>query len=316
MLSRGAENLYWMARHVERAENTARALDAAFRMALLESAGADRNSSWASIVEVGPDPDEFKERYGTPTAANVIAYMVTDGENPSSILSSIGAARENARAERARITSELWESLNDTWFAIEGIDEAKLQARGYRSFFEWVKERTQTFNGVMLGTMLRDEGLHFMELGMFLERADNTARLVDVKYHVLLPSIAEVGGAADYYQWASLLRSLGALRAYRRIYKGTIVPWQVAEMLILRGDVPRALHHCYEVVADILDRLGGQGRLPCQQLAHEIYAGLRFGRIEEITRNGLHEFLEEFILENNTLGRQVQRDFLMADVID
>lgn len=316
MLSRGAENLYWMARHVERAENAARALDAALRMALLESSDAERNSAWASVVEVGPDPSDFKTRCGEATAANVIAYMVTDLKNPSSILSCLAAARENARAERARITSELWESLNDTWLAIEGIDEARLQARGYRSFFEWVKERAQTFTGVMHGTMLRDEGFHFMELGTSLERADNTARMLDVKYHVLLPSADDVGGVVDYYQWASLLRSLGALRAYRKIYKGIIVPWEVSEMLILRADVPRSLHHCYEAATNTLDRLVGQGRLPCQQLAHEVYAGLRYGRIDQITRDGLHEFLDAFILRNNRMGWQIQRDFLMADVID
>lgn len=316
MLSRSAENLYWMARYVERAENAARALDAALRMSLLETDGAERNSAWASIVEVGPEPEVFRERFGEANAGTVMAYMAVDRENQSSIVSCIAAARENARAERARITTELWESLNDTWLAIEDLDEAGLRARGYRTFFEWVKERSQTFNGVLLGTMLRDEAMFFVELGMYLERADNTARLVDVKYHVLLPEVEYVGGAVDYYQWAALLRSLGALRAYRRIYKDSIAPWQVAELLILRGDVPRALHRCYEVITVTLDSLVGPGRLPCQQLAHEIFAGLRYGNIDEITREGLHEFLDAFVLRNSRLGRRIQRDFLMADVID
>jgi uncharacterized alpha-E superfamily protein len=315
MLSRSAEDLYWMARYMERAENTARVLDVSNRTAVLPSEEGSQSLHWRPALEIGPDPAAFYEHYDEPDAASVIGYMALDRENPSSIWSCIRAARENARAERARISTEMWESLNDTWLEIQVLDPEALERWGYRKFFDWIKERSHLFRGVTLGTMLQDDGFQFARLGGFLERADNTARILDVKYHMLLPSTAEVGGAVDYYQWSALLRSVSAFAAYRKVYRDTITPARVAELLILNEDLPRSLHACHNMVCVTLDELIGGRRLEGRRLAGEIHASLKYGRIDEIVTKGLHEFLEEFIFANNRLGHQVQQDFMMSEVV-
>ncbi|MEM7192490.1 MAG: alpha-E domain-containing protein, partial [Pseudomonadota bacterium] len=244
MLSRTAEDLYWMARNMERAENTARMLDVSFRLSLLPSS-LDRKAQFEPILAIAPGDGTFYERYSELSHENLVRYVGLDPENAGSIYSLMRNARENARARRASISSEAWESLNAAWLQMQSFDFDQVRRWGYRDFFDWVKERSHLFRGVIFGTMLRDDGFHFLRLGTFIERADNTARILDVKYHVLLPDTEQVGGYVDYYQWAALLRSVGAFRAYRRIYHDTIYPWRVAELLILREDMPRSLHHCY-----------------------------------------------------------------------
>ena len=179
-------------------------------------------------------------------------------------------------------------------------------------FFDWVKERSHLFRGVVFGTMLHDDAFRFIRLGTFIERADNTARILDVKYHVLLPKGEQVGGYVDYYQWGALLRSVGAFRAYRRVYHDAVYPWRIIELLILRADMPRSLHHCYEILIATLDELAGKKQLECRRLAGQIYAQLRYGRIDKIFQSGLHEFLTDFIASNNAVGTQLQEDFLMT----
>ena len=315
MLSRSAEDLYWMARYMERAENNARVLDVSNRMAALRTPGQGEDLHWRPALQIGPDPAAFDNSYGETTRANVIDYMVLDRHNPSSILSCIQAARENARAERSTISTEMWESLNQTWLEVKDLDAVRLEAWGYRKFFDWIKERAHLFRGVTFGTLLHDDGFRFLRLGDYIERADSTARILDVKYHMLLPEAADVGGVVDYYQWAALLRSVSAFAAYRRVYRNTIDPARVAELLILNEDMPRSLHACYGFIVDMLDDLAGNRHLECQRLAGEIHASLRFGRIDQIIETGLHEFLEGFILRNNRLGQEIQQDFMMSEVV-
>lgn len=313
MLSRTAENLFWMARNMERAENTARMLDVSFRMSLLPSA-LDKQAQFAPILAIAPGDGRFHERYGSLSHENVIRYVVIDQENAGSICSLIKNARENARAQRSAISSEAWESLNATWLQVQDLDYEGLMRWGYRDFFDWVKERSHLFRGVVFGTMLHDVGFRFIRLGTFIERADNTARILDVKYHVLLPDTEKVGGYVDYYQWGALLRSVGAFRAYRRVYTDTVYPWRIAELLILREDMPRSLHHCYQVVITTLDELAGKKPLECRRIAGQTYAQLCYGRIDRIFGEGLHEFLTEFVERNNALGTQLQEDFLMTPI--
>jgi uncharacterized alpha-E superfamily protein len=318
MLSRSAEDLYWMARYMERAENTARVIDVSNRMSVLPSAdgaGGSESLHWRPALEIGPDPAGFFERYAEATPENVIRYMALDRENPSSIYCCVRAARENARAERSSISSEMWESLNATWLEIQSLDPGRLSAWGHRKFFDWIKERSHLFRGVTVGTLLQDDGFQFIRLGTFLERADNTARILDVKYHVLLPTPEDVGGAVDYYQWGALLRSVGSFTTYRKVYHDAITPPRVAELLILNPDMPRSLHGCYDMIATTLENLVGPRRLECGRIAAEIHASLRYGRIEAIFGIGLHEFLDGFVLRNNALGRQIQRDFMMSEVV-
>jgi len=316
MLSRTAENLYWMSRAVERAENTARILDVSYRMSLLPSVAGQQELHWRPAVLIGPDVSAFDTKHSEANADSVIDYMVLDSENPSSILSLLAQARENARAERTAISSEMWESLNSTWLEVDGMRVRDLKKWGYREFFEWVKQRSHLFRGVTVGTMYRDDAFHFIRLGTFIERADNTARILDVKYHVLLPQTESIGGSVDYYQWGALLRSVSAFRAYRKAYADTIYPWRVAELLILNENMPRSLHACFEDVVSTLEMLAPNKKLECQRLAGELYSDLRYGHIDRIFNSGLHEFLMDFIWRNNALAGQIQHDFMMALAVE
>ncbi len=312
MLSRTAENLFWMARDMERAENTARMLDVSFRMSLLPSSIDKQALHFEPILAIAPGSGRFHELYDALNHETIIRYVALEPENAGSIWSLIRLARENARAQRTAISSEAWESLNSTWLTVQNLDFDGLKRWGYRDFFDWVKERSHLFRGVVFGTLLHDDAFRFIRLGTFIERADNTARILDVKYHVLLPEGEQVGGYVDYYQWGALLRSVGAFRAYRNVYHDTVYPWRIAELLILREDMPRSLHHCYQNLIGTLDELTGKKLLECRNLAGQTHAQLKYGRIDQIFRSGLHEFLTTFNAQNDALGAQIQEDFLMV----
>jgi uncharacterized alpha-E superfamily protein len=311
MLSRTADQLYWMARYIERAESMARILDVSYRMALMPEGARELESIWESAIQIAGEPQFFADRYGEPSEENVIRYLALDRDNPSSIWSCVGLARENARALRSSVTSEMWESLNGTWLEMRNIDQARMMARGVTDFFDWVKERSHLVHGVTESTMMQDDSMHFLDLGWYLERADNTARLLDGKYHVILPSVDDVGGAVDYYQWGAVLRAVSAFRAYHKVYKDVITPARVAELLMLRADMPRSLHNCFNRITECLEELSGDHPYECRRMGGEIHAKLHFGRMSEIFQKGLHEFLIEFVDRSLAFGVQVQRDFLM-----
>src|SRR5258708_1431948 len=241
MLSRVASTLYWMSRYVERAENTARVLDVTWRMSLLVKEPELRNQEWFAPLNITGTLFPFAGRHDEVCAREVLHFMALDAENPGSIFSCARTARENARAVRGSITSEMWEVLNSTWLEMQHMDEDKMEARGVSSFFDWVKERSHLFRGVTFGTMHRDDAYEFARLGTHMERADSTARILDVKYHILLPSVKDVGGAVDYYQWSAILRSVAAFEAYRKVYRDVITPLKLAELLIVRDDIPTRL---------------------------------------------------------------------------
>lgn len=315
MLSRAANNLFWMSRHIERAENTARLLDITYRMSLLPYRIHESEQTWAEpwalpLVINGLASSYYEHYPGVLSADNVLRFMVFDPANPSSLYSCIQSARENARTERGAITSEMYEDINATWLEMRNQDYARLQARGVSEFFEWVKLRSHQFRGVTFGTMLRDEGYSFIRLGTFIERADNTARLLDVKYHTLLPSAAEVGGAVDYYQWSALLRSLSAFDSYRKVYRDLITPAKVAELLILRDDVPRSLHACMNDIYDILKALCDDDSIEAERLAGELHAQLHYGRTAKVIEIGLHEYLMAFLDQLSLLNAEINRSFL------
>jgi uncharacterized alpha-E superfamily protein len=237
--------------------------------------------------------------------------MVLDPANSSSLYACIQSARENARTVRGAITSEMYEDINATWLEMRNQDYTRLQADGISTFFDWVKIRSHQFRGITFGTMLRDEGYSFIRLGTFIERADNTARLLDVKYHTLLPSAAEVGGAVDYYQWSALLRSLSAFDSYRKVYRDLITPTKVTELLVLRDDVPRSLHACMNDIYDILKSLCDDSSLEAERLAGELHAQLHYGRTAQIIEVGLHEYLMDFLERLSKLAAEINRDFLV-----
>lgn len=309
MLSRVASNLYWMNRYVERAENTARVLDVAWRMSLLLKEPRLQGQEWSAPLAITGSLDTFPGGPDTVSSRAVLAYMALDPANPSSIYSCARQARENARSVRGAITSEMWEVVNSTWLELQQMDERRLQSRGVSPFFDWVKERSHLFRGVTFGTLLRDEAYWFSRLGTHLERADSTARILDVKYHVLLPSLDAVGGAVDYYQWSAVLRSVSAFESYRKVYRDIITPRRLAELMILDQDMPRSLHFCLMQSCDTLDRVRNDRSDECLRQAGLLLSQLRYGRVGDIFAEGLHEYLTGFLEATQRLSDEVDRAF-------
>ena len=315
MLSRTANELYWMARHIERAENTARLLDVTYRTSLVPYQMHEPGLAWAEpwsvpLITMGL-ATAFYERHSLLTAENALRFMIFDPSNSSSIHECLRSARESARSVRGAITSEMYEDLNSAWIEMRAYDYERVQARGVADFLDWVKMRSHLFRGVTFGTMLRDEAYHFIRLGTHMERADNTARILDTKYHILLPSLADVGGAVDYYQWASLLQSLSGFESYRKIYSDVIAPRRIAELLILRDDMPRSLHSCMNFIHDTLGVLCDDNSRELERQAGELHARLHYARTDDIMEHGLHEYLMDFLDCISQLGDEVNRVFLV-----
>jgi uncharacterized alpha-E superfamily protein len=309
MLSRSASNLFWLARYVERMDYLARLLDVAQRMSVL-STGADE---WRSAIIAAGCEKPFFELHDHAGEAEVAHYLIREATNSSSIVSCLMQARNNARAVRSALSIDVWEAINGAYLDARQFTEATYAPDNFPVFVDWVKRQALLFNGAYSNTMLRTDSFYFLRLGTFLERADNTARILDVKYHILLPSFEKVGGSIDYYQWAAILRAVSARRSYHVLYKGRVVPWQVAEMLILRAEMPRSLRACYEQVMDNLDILAGRyaGRVGApHRHAGEMLARLRYSSIEDIFRTGLHEFLTETIDRTIAIGNEIDAFYL------
>lgn len=305
MLSRTADHLYWMSRTIERAENIARFLDVANRLSLSGGGACD---SWQPPLTITGGSDAYDQRHGEVAAVGVINWAVLDASNPSSIYSCLRIARENAHAVRSVIPNELWEVINSTWLELKAIDGTRLREQGLTGFCEWVRERSHTVRGATHGTMLRDEAFHFVRLGTFLERADNTARLLGVRSAGVTAG-TRVVPASDQLHWAAVLKSVSAYKAYRALTREDVSPAGVADMLILNADMPRSLHSCLDAVATILERISPVAE--CTRMAGAAHARLHYGRLEELLADGLDEFVNRFIAANNALGSEIHADFLM-----
>ncbi|HZH09395.1 MAG TPA: alpha-E domain-containing protein [Microvirga sp.] len=313
MLSRDADSLYWLSRYVERAENTARILDVAYRMASMPISYNDvETNEWESALTTACGIDQFRALYGDVTPEKVIEFLAFSEENSSSIQSCFNTARQNARSVRSALTSEMWEAINSAWLDLGRYRSKKISVEELPRFLNLVKEASLRYDGSAMRTMLRNDAYWFSRLGLYIERADNTARVLDVKYHVLLPQDAEVGGGIDYYQWAAILRSVSALVSYQWVYHQSLRPWLVADLLILREEMPRSLAACYAALSrhldDIAHRYGLSGN--AQRQARSIHARLTNRSIDDIFQHGLHEFLQEFIAENNQLSFAITQQYL------
>jgi uncharacterized alpha-E superfamily protein len=301
-----------MGRSMERAENTARMLDVTYRMSLLKQAAAEPRHEWRAMLSISGLDEDFAARYAESSAENVMRFMALDEKNPGSIYNSIFNARENARAVRGSITSEMWEALNHTWLEMRQIHASGIAEDGVSRFFEWVKERSHLSRGITYGTLLRDDRFRFQRLGTYLERADNTARILDVKYHILLPSLNDVGGVADYYQWGALLRSVSAFEAYRNVYRDQITPKRVAELLILRPDMPRSLCACLDEVNYLLQQINGPRAGELLRRCGLLHGELRFGSVDDIFTRGLHEYLSAFLERIYDLGDLINTTYFWS----
>ena len=315
MLSRTADHLFWMSRYTERAENTARLLDVNYQTSLLPQSEAVALVGWQGLISISELLPNYTKRYGDVRARDVMEFMVKDESNPSSIVSCLGAARENARAVRGTLTTEVWETQNQTWLEVRRMIKAGEFERDPGQFFEWVKFRSHLSRGVTVGTMLMDEALYFMRLGTFLERADNTARLVDVKFHAVesdfFGTASEKDQEYDFYHWSAILRSVSGFEIYRKVYRDVIKPERVAELLILRPDMPRSLHASLNEVVSNLALVASDPDSETQRRAGKLRAELKYGRIDEILATGLHAYLTQFLDRVNDLGMHISRDFLI-----
>ncbi len=312
MLSRTADHLFWMARYTERAENTARMLDVNIQTSMLPQSAIDAEQGWRAMLGISELQTEYDSKYTDVNAKNVLDFMVRDPANPSSILTCLTLARENARAVRGTLTTEVWETQNATWLDMQKRLDRGLLETDPSHFFEWVKYRSHLSRGVTIGTMLKDEAIHFIRLGTFLERADNTARILDVKFHGgKKGKHAEELTQRDFYYWAALLRSVSGFEIYRKVYRDVITPERVAELLILRGDMPRSLLACMDEVVQNLQEVSNDVSAETERFAGKLHAELRFARIEEILDAGLHDSLTEFLERIFALGNRISRDFLV-----
>ena len=316
MLSRTADHVYWLGRYAERSENFARTLDVQYRLSLLPRDTALEDAGWERMLDALGLIDDYVARFDRSFEAHrVIDFLAFDRDNPSSIFSCFETARRNARAVRTALTVDMWEALNETWLGARSFRDSDFDAERVVVFLDWVKHRSLLFHGAYANTMLRNDAYYFTQLGTFVERADNTARILDVKYHVLLPASDAVGGALDYYQWQAILRAVSALRSYHWVYHDRLHPWHVAELLILRPEMPRSLRSCYAQITRYLDLIADHysgKRGECHRLAGQIDARLRFGRIQGIFQGGLHEFLTDFIGDTETLGRNIAEFYLVS----
>ena len=313
MLSRTADNLFWLARYVERAEYLARILDAAYRLSSLPASYGGVTTEWESAVETAGCGPAFFAKHDEANERTVTEFLAFSADNPSSIRNCFEMARSNARGVRTALTAEMWSTINDAWLQLKHYDPSRMSREEVVRFLEWVKGVSLMFDGSAYRTMLRNDAYAFARLGLFLERADNTARILDVKYHVLLPPSESVGGSLDYFQWTAILRAVSALTAYHWVYKESLKPWLVADLLTLNVQMPRSLASCYENLSRNLDELaqvyGRQG--PAQRLVRVTQSRLQNLRIDEVFQSGLHDFVTDFITDNNNLSAAIAEQYLI-----
>jgi len=309
MLSRVADRIFWMSRHVERAENMARVLGVTANLVVYGSRATQEQSLLAPLSSTGL-VDAYFEHHRKLDLPTLIRFFAVDQRNPWSIFSLLRRARENAHEVRWQITSEMWETLNTTWLELRAARAGRITGAGANEFFDWVKRRSHLFRGVTYGTIVRGEAFNFSRLGTFLERADNTVRILDTKYYILLPGVEDVGGALDYYQWSALLRSVSAYETYRTLYRDQIYPIRVAELLILERRMPRSLAACFEQIVQAMEKIQGQHDHAAKRLAAEIAARLTYSDIDEIFDTGVHEYVDACLADITELTLRIQRAYL------
>lgn len=318
MLARTADNMYWLARYMERADFVARIVDATLRLEALPKTYGGSETEWESTLTAAGAWDTFREAYGALTPANAIEFLTFDKRNPSSIRNCIEFARTNARAVRTALTIETWECINSGWLELKRFEATHDQRGGFdrdtlARFLEFAKKMSLDADGSAYRTMLRDDAYWFSRVGLYLERADNTARILDVKYHVLLPDTETIGGSLDYFQWTAILRAVSALTSYHWVYRDSVNPRNIADLLILKPEMPRSLISCYENIGRFVDSIsrayGRQG--PSQRRARQVLTRLENLKIDEILSGGLHEFITDFLDDNNRLGADIAEQYLL-----
>lgn len=322
MLSRVAGSLYWMSRYLERAENLARLVDVNLQILLDFGQVSDETlkEHWLPILRSTDDEDLFFQLYENADSASVTEFLTFRPENPNSLFSCISSARENARQVRDQISTEMWEVLNEAYHFIKGADAARVWHGGASAFYDQIKRYSHLFQGITVSTFSRSEGFEFIQFGKYLERADKTTRLLDMKYHILLPRVTDVGGAVDAAQWQAVLRSASAVEAYRRFYVADILFAKVIEFLIFQGSFPRSLVFCLQqmdhfahLIADVPQ---GEYPSPGERRFGKFLNNLHFTSAQDIIQQGLHEFLMEVQEEIGVFGTHLYNTFMFAPPVD
>ena len=316
MLGKTAASLFWMSRLLERTENSARLIEAGFRIALTHSSSAA--DEWASILASSGAKKSYLAKHADYNSDKVIDFLLRDKSNPGSVISLIKQARDSARTGRIALTREVWEATNEAWMNLKTTLAKPINERDLPDVLGVIRQQSSLVRGAMLGTMLRNDGFNFMRLGTFIERADSTARILDVKYYLLLPSMAQIGSAVDNVQWETILRSVSAQRSYRWLNGSDISALSVADYLILHRQMPRSLAFCYSKISDNLEHLERDygNDVTSHRLATDICDRLLNQPIQTIFDGGLHEFIVEFLAANNGLAAQIESDYNFQDRIN
>ena len=311
MLGRTAQNLFWLSRYIERAENMARMLEVGYRMSLTSRREGGASESLVSMMRAAEVDEAFDAKHTIADSANVSHFMLFDEENPSSVRSCLLAARTNARSVRTALTTDMWEAINSAWLEFSQLRPRDISGAKLQELLQWVRQVSYRYRGALLSTLLRDDGYAFSQIGNFVERADNTARILDMKYYVLLPSATMMGGDIDIQQWTLILRAASAHRSYRHVYHDRYKAWNIADYLILRPEMPRSLIFCVNWInrtLDMLEDIYGQ-RTAGHDAVASVTAMLEGNDMDRIFAYGLHEFLTEFIARNNRISEALSESY-------
>ncbi len=313
MLGKTAGGLYWMFRYLERAENTARLVDAGFRIALTHS--NVRADEWKLLVSTTGEAAAFKDRHDSYTSANVVDFLLRDTSHPYSVMSMIESARMNARLVRTALTREVWEATNECCMTLRDTLAGQIADRDLPLALQTIRQQSALVRGALHGTMLRNDIFNFARIGTFIERAESTARILDVKYYVLLPSVSHVGSSLDNVQWETILRSVSASTAYRQVYGGEPRARTIADFLIFDQRMPRSLAFCRTQTADNLAHLAitYKNETPSNVFCKEMNTRMDTLNIDDVFDHGLHEFLQDFIRQNNELGAKIEKDYRFSE---
>ncbi len=311
MLSRTAQNLFWISRYMERAELTARLLEVGYRIALMPSASTGYQTEWASLLSVLNADESYEKKYGPPKQEHIERFLFHDLDNPNSVAACVSKAREDSRTVRTALTTQVWDVMNTGYQELQHLSKEKYKPANLPALCDWTKRQASLIRGAIESTQLEDEGYDFLNLGYFIERAIGTARLLDVKYYVLLPTPAAVGGEVDHYQWSTLLRAMSAYRAFRWAYGGLQTPHKVAHFLILNEACPRSLLHCLVRANRHLGRLETilQRETQAQQLVTHLQNETAAMNVAQIFDQGLHEFSEQFNNKMTAIGEAMRESY-------
>lgn len=309
MLGKTASGLFWMSRYLERAEAQARLIEAGFRIALTRASAAE--SEWESLLATVGQLGAYRAQHQIFESSRVVGFLLSDRNNPASVISLVKDARDNARLVRTALTREVWEAINESWIALDARLNGRIRAADLPDLLALIRRQNALVRGAMAGTQLRNDIYNFIRLGTFVERADNTARILDVKYYLLLPSVAPVGSTLDMVQWETILRSVSAQRAYHWLHGPDTTARSIAQFLILHPQMPRSLAFCHAKICDNLWHLETQygGQSPAHAQAAAIGLEMLAQSIDTIFDSGLHEFIGRYLVANNALATQIAQDY-------